>query len=177
MEFIKVENGTLVYEQEGGEGVERNRHAYLVLLGNVFLYDASKQAGPPSIEELERDSTTTMPSMKKITSGELFGHESFSTTTTSPRSPEKPSESQQLSSKKSSRIHRDISAITFNPNANEQGLTVLLRLSKEAYELIITQNTKYQTAKITNFFHEKIPSMRQVYTTIYLANRSNLLHT
>ena len=97
--------------------------------------------------------------MKKISVGDLLGHEAIIAS----------------SAKKPSSYAN--SAIAFNACEFEQHTTVLLSLCPEAYELIVTQNAAHMLNRMTIFFRQNVPSMAQSYTGVYLANRNYLLTT
>lgn len=153
MQVRRFKNGEAVYEREKQSDAEPC--AYLVLLGSAFLYtgrdgncDGSQTT--PTIADLEAENRATLPTMKKVDAGEIFGVDDGK--------------------------RQEIGAVAYNSNLYQQEITVLLELTREAHELIISQNAKHSVGKITRFFQENIPKMRQVYTSFYLANRKKLLH-
>ena len=109
VQIQQFENGGIIFNKD-----TESEHAYLVLFGEVYLYENEHPAAKPSLEQLDDASRATAPSMKKIDAGGIIGHEAFLT-------------------EQANGAYRT-SAVAYN----RDDPTMVMRMDAEAFDLIVS---------------------------------------
>ena len=73
IQIKKFESGEIILNKG-----DQSEFAHLILYGEVYLFDSSQYAAPPSKEDLAKISRANSTTMKKLQVGGVVGSEAFS---------------------------------------------------------------------------------------------------